>query len=131
MDAPSKTPSKYLIQIEASAEYVAAQSEPDEGRYVFAYRIRIRNAGQAPARLLSRHWIITDADSQQQEVKGDGVVGEKPLIQPGEHYEYSSGCSIPTPLGTMRGSYRMEAEDGTLFDAEIPEFMLSGPRLLH
>jgi ApaG protein len=127
MDAPRK----YLIQIDASAEYVEAQSEPEDGRYVFAYQIRITNLGDIPARLLSRHWIITDADGQQQEVKGDGVIGEKPLIEPGQHFEYSSGCAIPTPLGTMRGSYRMEAEDGEVFDAQIPEFMLAGPRVLH
>ena len=129
-DSAHDTP-KYLIQIETSSEFVAEQSDPDEDRYVFAYRIRIHNAGSAPARLISRHWVITDANGKVQEVRGEGVVGEQPMIAPGEVYEYSSGSSIPTAVGTMRGSYQMRGEDGFAFDALIPEFLLAGPRILH
>ena len=121
----------YRISIEATAEYIAEQSDPAEERYVFAYRIRIANEGDAPARLVSRHWVITDASGEVQEVRGQGVVGEQPLLEPGHAFEYSSGCAIATPVGTMRGSYQMEDGAGDCFEAEIPEFMLSGPRVLH
>ena len=98
---------------------------------MFAYTITIRNIGAMPAQLLSRHWIITDGNNHVQEVRGPGVVGEQPLLAPGEQFEYTSGTALATPVGTMRGTYQMVAEDGTHFDAEIPEFTLSVPRVLH
>ncbi|HEU5283460.1 MAG TPA: Co2+/Mg2+ efflux protein ApaG [Burkholderiales bacterium] len=122
---------KYDITVSAQASYVPEQSNADEGRYVFAYTITITNTGSVAARLVSRHWIITDSDNKVQEVRGPGVVGEQPLLQPQESFEYTSGAAIATPVGTMRGSYQMVAEDGNRFDAPIPEFMLSMPRVLH
>jgi ApaG protein len=122
---------KHDISVRTRAAYVAEQSDADEGRYVFAYTITITNVGSIAARLVSRHWIITDADNRVQEVRGMGVVGEQPLLQPNESFEYTSGAAIATPVGTMRGSYRMEAQDGVAFDAPIPEFTLSVPRVLH
>jgi ApaG protein len=122
---------KHDISVRTRATYVAEQSDADEGRYVFAYTITITNVGSIAARLVSRHWIITDADNRVQEVRGMGVVGEQPLLQPNESFEYTSGAAIATPVGTMRGSYRMEAQDGVAFDAPIPEFTLSVPRVLH
>jgi ApaG protein len=98
---------------------------------VFAYTITITNTGEVSAQLLSRHWIITDANNLVQEVKGQGVVGAQPKLKPGESFEYSSGSVLTTPVGTMRGAYQMVAEDGTRFDATIPEFTLSAPRVLH
>lgn len=121
----------YRIVVDPQAFYVPEQSSEEAGQYVFRYVIRIRNSGRLPARLISRHWIITDIDSRIQEVKGDGVVGEQPLILPGQTYEYTSGVVLGSPVGTMRGSYRMIGEDGTGFDALIPEFLLSVPRVLH
>ena len=121
----------YQITVEVSTEYLPDQSSPDAERYPFAYHVTIRNAGSVAAQLISRHWIITDAEGQVQEVRGLGVVGEQPLLQPGQAYEYSSGSTFATPVGTMKGSYQMTAEDGTRFDAEIPEFVLSMPRVLH
>ena len=111
--------------------YVEDQSNPEDGRFVFAYTITIRNEGGTPARLLTRHWIITDANGKVQEVRGDGVVGEQPHLKPGEHYRYTSGTMLETPVGTMRGSYQMIADDGVEFDADIPQFTLSMPRTLH
>lgn len=122
---------KYDITVQARSTFVPEQSDEDEGRFVFAYTITITNTGSVPARLISRHWIITDAQQQVQEVRGLGVVGEQPLLEPGESYEYTSGTSLATPVGTMRGSYQMVAADGTRFDAPIPEFVLSVPRVLH
>ncbi len=122
---------KYEITVSARVDYLAEQSDEAAGRYVFAYTITLSNTGNIPAQLISRHWIITDAEGQVQEVKGLGVVGEQPLIRPGESYEYTSGSALPTPVGTMKGSYQMVAEDGTKFDAPIPEFVLSVPRTLH
>jgi ApaG protein len=122
---------KYRIHVEAEAFFLPDQSDEDQDRYVFAYRIRITNRGSTPAQLISRHWIITDSDSKVQEVRGQGVIGEQPRLAPGENFEYSSGASIATPVGTMRGSYQMIAEDGTNFEAVIPEFVLSVPRVLH
>ena len=122
---------KYDIAVTAKATYVPAQSDPQNNRYVFAYTITIRNTGSSAAQLVSRHWIITDAENQVQEVKGDGVVGEQPYLKPGEGFEYTSGTAIATPVGTMRGSYQMMAEDGVQFDAPIPEVTLSMPRVLH
>lgn len=123
--------SKYHITIAAATTYVAEQSDEAADRYVFAYTITISNTGQTAAQLISRHWVITDANHAVQEVRGLGVVGEQPLLRPGESFEYTSGTSLSTSVGTMKGSYRMVAEDGHQFDAEIPEFLLSAPRILH
>jgi ApaG protein len=122
---------KYEVQVDVHTDYVAEQSDPASERFVFSYTITIANAGNIPAQLISRHWIITDADGRMQEVRGLGVVGHQPLLQPGEKFEYSSGCALNTPVGTMKGSYQMVAEDGTQFDAPIAEFILSMPRTLH
>jgi len=122
---------KYHISINVNTTYLADQSDPSSDRYVFAYTITIANTGTVSAQLISRHWIITDAENVTQEVKGLGVVGEQPLLRPGESFEYTSGTAMATPVGTMRGSYQMVAEDGNKFDAEIPPFTLSMPRVLH
>ena len=122
---------RYEIRVAARTAYIPEQSDAHTGRYVFAYTITITNTGDVPAQLVSRHWIITDADNQVQEVRGMGVVGEQPVLRPGDTFEYSSGSSIPTAVGTMRGSYQLVAEDGTRFEANIPEFTLSVPRTLH
>ena len=122
---------KYHISISVNTAYLADQSDPSSDRYVFAYTITISNTGTVAAQLISRHWIITDADNVTQEVKGLGVVGEQPLLRPGESFEYTSGTAMATPVGTMRGTYQMVAEDGHKFDAEIPSFTLSMPRVLH
>jgi len=121
----------YCIQVEIETQYVEEQSLPDQDHYVFAYTITIRNSGSIPAQLLNRHWIITDANNRVQEVEGEGVVGEQPHLKPGEQYRYTSGTMLETPVGTMRGSYQMVADDGVEFDAEIPTFTLSMPRTLH
>jgi ApaG protein len=122
---------KYDITVTARTTFIPDQSDTDGGRFVFAYTITITNTGSVPAQLISRHWVITDADNQVQEVKGMGVVGEQPYLRPSESFEYTSGTAIATPVGTMRGSYQMVAEDGVQFDAPIPEFTLSMPRVLH
>mgnify|MGYP003493093155 CR=1 FL=1 len=122
---------RYEITVLPKAQYVADQSDPDRQHFFFAYTIRITNTGTVAAKLLSRHWVITDAQGRVQEVRGLGVVGVQPLLQPGESYEYTSGTSIGTQVGTMRGSYQMLAADGTRFEAPIPEFTLSVPRTLH
>lgn len=122
---------KYEITVSARTAFVPDQSDENSARYVFAYTITITNTGNVPAQLVSRHWIITDAENQVQEVRGAGVVGEQPLLRPQESFEYTSGAAIATPVGTMRGSYQMVAEDGVKFDAPIPEFTLSMPRVLH
>lgn len=121
----------YDVGVDAATQYLADQSDEGAARYVFAYTITIRNRGSVPAQLISRHWIITDAQCLVQEVRGLGVVGAQPLLQPGESFQYTSGASIATPVGTMRGSYQMLAQDGTRFEAPIPEFTLSVPRVLH
>jgi ApaG protein len=121
----------HAIAIDVNTRFLADESAPEDGRYVFAYTIRIRNEGTVPARLVSRHWIITDANGHVQEVRGEGVVGEQPRLAPGESFEYTSGAVLETGLGTMRGSYRMEGDDGTAFDAPIDPFTLSVPRTLH
>jgi ApaG protein len=121
----------YDIEVTANATYVPEQSDPAQGRYVFAYRIRVSNVGTVAARLVSRHWIITDGEHRVQEVRGEGVVGQQPLLAPGESFEYTSGTHLATPVGTMRGTYRMVAADGRAFDATIPSFTLSVPRVLH
>ncbi|HZP87378.1 MAG TPA: Co2+/Mg2+ efflux protein ApaG [Burkholderiales bacterium] len=122
---------KYEISVQANSTFVPEQSDVDEGRYVFTYTITITNTGSVPARLISRHWIITDSNEQVQEVRGLGVVGEQPFLKPGESFEYTSGAAIATPVGSMRGSYQMVADDGTNFEAPIPQFLLSMPRVLH
>jgi ApaG protein len=122
---------KYDIEVSTRTQYLPAQSDEAANRWVFAYTITLRNRGTIAAQLISRHWIITDAEQQVQEVRGLGVIGEQPLLKPGQSYEYTSGTAIATPVGTMRGSYHMVADDGTEFDAPIPEFMLSVPRVLH
>ena len=122
---------KYHIDVSVNTAYIAEQSDPSADRYIFAYTITISNNGTEAAQLISRHWIITDADGVTQEVKGLGVVGEQPLLRPGESFEYTSGTAMATPVGTMRGSYQMVAEDGNKFEAEIPAFTLSMPRVLH
>jgi ApaG protein len=122
---------QYRIKVDAIAQYVAEQSDPEEDRYVFAYRIVISNYGTLPAQLLSRHWIITDGEGKVQEVKGSGVVGEQPNLGPGESFEYTSGSVLETPVGTMHGTYQMVAADGHRFDAEIPPFSLAMPSMLN
>lgn len=122
---------KYQVAVSAIPQFIADQSDPATERYVFAYTITIENVGTVPAQLISRHWIITDGNSRVQEVRGLGVIGQQPLLNPGETFEYTSGCQLDTPVGTMRGSFQMTAEDGTLFDATIAEFTLSIPRVLH
>lgn len=122
---------KYDIQINVRTVYIPEQSDPDSGRYVFAYTVTIANSGTESAQLISRHWVIADAENHVQEVRGLGVVGEQPFLRPGESFEYTSGTSLGTPVGTMRGSYQMVSEDGNKFEAEIPEFTLSMPRVLH
>jgi len=121
----------YEIKIDVATNYIVDQSEPDVGRYVFAYTITIENLGDLPARLLSRHWVITDANGKVQEVKGDGVVGEQPHLNPGETFRYSSGAVLETPVGAMQGSYRMKADNGTHFEAPIAPFTLAVPGVLH
>ncbi|GIK87973.1 MAG: Co2+/Mg2+ efflux protein ApaG [Burkholderiales bacterium] len=122
---------RYEVTVVPKAQYVAEQSDPERNHFVFAYTVRITNTGTVAARLVSRHWVITDADERVQEVKGAGVVGQQPTLKPGETFEYTSGASIATAVGTMRGTYRMLAEDGQPFDAAIPQFTLSVPRTLH
>ncbi len=122
---------KYEIDVATQPQYIADQSDPSDGRYVFSYTISIRNTGTVAAQLISRHWIITDADGEVQEVRGLGVVGHQPLLKPGESFEYTSGCALTTPVGTMQGSYQMTAEDGTQFEAPVAEFTLAMPRVLH
>jgi ApaG protein len=122
---------KYEIAVEVTTQYLPDQSDPDEERYFFAYTITVRNSGSVPAQLISRHWVITDAEGRAEEVRGLGVVGHQPLLKPGESFEYTSGCPLATPVGTMSGSYQMVAEDGTRFEAPIPEFVLAMPRTLH
>jgi ApaG protein len=119
------------IRIEVETAYLDHQSEPDEGRYAFAYSITIHNDGPVAAKLLSRHWIITDADGGVQEVRGEGVVGEQPMIRPGEHFHYTSGAILPTPVGSMRGAYTMIDAGGHEFEAPIAAFTLARPGALH
>ena len=119
------------IRIAASVRHVAEQSDPAHARYVFAYRIRINNASSQIVQLISRHWIITRDDGSVEEVRGDGVVGEQPVLTPGETFEYVSGCMLPTPVGTMHGSYQMVAADGQRFDAPIAPFTLAAPGVLN
>jgi ApaG protein len=122
---------KYEIAVSAVPQYIAEQSDPTNDNYVFAYTITIDNVGTVAAQLISRHWIITDAEGEVQEVRGLGVVGRQPLLQPGEQFVYTSGCQLDTPVGTMRGSYQLTAVDGRQFEADIPEFTLAVPHVLH
>jgi ApaG protein len=122
---------RYEFTVSPKVAFLADQSDPDKNHFVFAYTITVTNTGSIAARLISRHWIITDAEHRVQEVKGQGVVGKQPMLKPGESFEYTSGTSIPTPVGTMRGSYQMVAEDGLAFDVPIAPFTLSIPRTLH
>ena len=122
---------KHEIKVSTRTAFIPEQSDVNNGRYVFAYTITIHNLGPVPVQLISRHWIITDSNNQVQEVRGMGVVGEQPKLRPNESFEYTSGTAIATPVGTMRGSYQMVAEGGAQFDAPIPEFTLSMPRVLH
>ena len=115
------------IKISVETRYIVEQSDPDENYFVWAYRITIENLDQASVQLISRHWRITDALGRLQEVKGDGVVGEQPIIAPGESFSYSSGTPLNTPSGFMVGTYQMQAKDGSLFDADVPGFSLDSP----
>ncbi len=121
----------YDIRVDVATRFLDDKSTPRDNRYVFAYTITIRNEGAQAARLVARHWIITDANGKVQEVRGDGVVGEQPWMRPGDNFEYTSGAVLETAVGTMRGSYRMLADDGTWFEAPIAEFTLSIPRTIH
>ncbi|NUR22593.1 Co2+/Mg2+ efflux protein ApaG [Frateuria sp.] len=121
----------YTIDVQVETRFVPDQSKPHDNRYVFAYTVTLHNAGSVPARLLTRHWVITDANGKVEEVRGEGVVGEQPWMRPGDRYQYSSGAVLDTAVGTMRGSYQMLADDGTRFDAPIRPFTLSIPRTLH
>lgn len=123
--------SRNRVHIAVQVRYLASQSDEANDRYVFAYTITISNQGERPVQLLSRHWIITDANQHVQEVKGKGVVGEQPVIQPGQCYEYTSGTVLATQVGIMSGSYRMLEIDGGEFDVAVPQFVLSIPRTLH
>lgn len=121
----------YQIDISVITNYIEEQSDATNNRYVFAYTINITNTGDIAAKLISRHWIITDATGNVQEVKGMGVVGEQPHLQPGESFEYTSGTVMETPVGSMEGSYQLVADDDTEFEAQIPAFSLSAPHALH
>jgi len=121
----------YECTVRVEVTFIAEQSDVEHNRYAFAYHVTITNTGNIAAQLISRHWIVTEANGEQQEIKGLGVVGAQPLLKPGEHYEYTSGTVINTPMGEMRGTYQMVADDGTQFDAIIPTFLLSMPRVLH
>ena len=122
---------KNKIVVEATPYFIAAQSAPEQDRYVFAYTITISNQGEVPAKLLSRHWLITDSNGKIQEVRGEGVIGEQPYLKPGETFTYTSGAMIETSVGTMQGIYTMCSDEGDCFDAPIPRFTLSIPRTLH
>jgi ApaG protein len=124
-------PETHKIRIDVDTSYLEDQSDPKERRYVFSYTITIRNEGKVPARLLTRHWIITDSNGKVQEVRGEGVVGEQPYLKPGQGFRYSSGAVLETPVGAMQGSYQMVADDGAQFDAPIAAFRLAMPGLLH
>lgn len=119
------------IQVNVQTRYIEDQSNPEKNYFVFAYTITIVNQGQQAAQLLTRHWVITDSNHKIQEVRGDGVIGEQPILKPGEQFVYTSGTMLETSVGTMKGSYQMEADDGFQFDATIEEFVLSAPRVLH
>jgi ApaG protein len=119
------------IKVGVETRYIEEQSNPEQNYFVFAYTITIQNQGRQTAQLLTRHWVITDSNHKVQEVRGDGVVGEQPVLKPGEQFVYTSGTMLETSVGTMKGSYQMESDDGSKFDATIEEFVLSTPRILH
>ena len=119
------------IQIDVETLYVESESDPQKNRFVFAYTITIRNVGDTPARLMTRHWVIRDANGKVQEVQGDGVVGEQPHLKPGEGFQYTSGTMLETSMGTMGGSYQMLTDEGSVFKAPTEDFLLSAPRTLH
>ncbi len=121
----------YNTQVNVETKYVEEQSDPTVNRYVFSYTITIRNEGQLPAKLLARHWVITDAEGKVQEVQGDGVVGEQPHLKPGDGFRYTSGAILETPVGSMQGTYQMIADDGVEFIADIHPFTLSMPNTIH
>lgn len=123
--------SPYTIDVQVQTQFVPDQSRPDDNRYVFAYTITLRNLGSVGAQLLTRHWIITDANGKTEEVTGEGVVGEQPWMRPGDDFEYTSGAVLETSVGVMTGSYHMLADDGTRFETPIPPFTLTIPRTLH
>ena len=127
----SKTSDHHLIEVGVETNYLEEQSSPADERFVFAYNVTITNAGDVPAKLMTRHWVITDANGHIQEVHGEGVVGEKPYLRPGESFEYTSGTVLETPVGSMQGSYQMVTDDGQAFDASIPPFTLALPHTLH
>lgn len=131
MSTPFPPPPAHQIEVSVRSEYIPAYSRPEDEHYVFAYHIHIRNNGRVAAQLISRHWIITDGNGHVQEVRGQGVIGEQPLLAPGEEFEYTSGCVLETTVGTMQGSYQMVGSDGERFEAEIPLFMLAMPGSLH
>lgn len=122
---------KYKIAVSSEVSYVSSQSDPSANKFVFAYTITISNRGSLSARLIDRHWIITDSNGKIEEVKGEGVIGETPDLKPGASFRYTSGSMLETPIGSMEGSYGMRAEDGTMFTAPIPQFTLSKPNSLH
>jgi len=122
---------KYNIKITVSTRYIDAESNAEANRYIFAYTITIKNEGTIAAKLLSRHWIITDANNRIQEVKGKGVIGEQPYLRPGEEFQYTSGTMLETPVGAMQGSYQMVADDDHHFDAMIEPFSLALPKMLN
>ncbi|HEV2228534.1 MAG TPA: Co2+/Mg2+ efflux protein ApaG [Steroidobacteraceae bacterium] len=124
------TEQEHKIRVDVETSYLDEQSDPRERRFVFSYTITIRNEGQVPARLLTRHWVITDANGKVEEVRGDGVVGEQPYLKPGQGFRYSSGAVLETPVGAMQGSYRMLADDGAHFDAPIEPFRLAMPGIV-
>ena len=121
----------FELSVAVEPHFVADQSNPAKQQFVFAYKVRITNTGERPAQVISRHWVITDGDQAEQEVRGLGVVGQQPLLAPGETFEYPSGCPLKTPVGTMRGSYHCVGENGVPFEVDIPEFVLAMPRTLH
>lgn len=120
-----------IHNIDVSVDSAFIEADEKQNKFVFAYTVTIHNTGLVPARLMTRHWIITDSNGKTQEVKGEGVVGEQPYLRPGEAFQYTSGTMLETPVGTMQGSYQMVTDDGTKFDAEINPFTLAAPRILH
>jgi ApaG protein len=131
MDQAADPSPAYRIRVDVSASYIDEQSKPEEDHYAFSYTITLRNVGQVPARLMTRHWLITDANGKVREVRGEGVLGEQPHLQPGQGFRYSSGAVLATPVGAMQGSYQMLADDGAHFDAPVAPFTLAMPGLLH
>lgn len=121
----------YEISVSVTPQYLPEQSEPTAGQFMFAYTVRITNNGEQAAQVISRHWVITDAEQKEQEVRGLGVVGQQPLLGPGETFEYTSGCPLPTPFGTMRGTFHCVGDNGIPFEVPIDEFVLAMPRTLH